>query len=61
MRATLRGWTGALEMFVLEVILEKRRGKGAAFVRFVLLCMSKIFLVLVKLRRVLLRRSGRLL
>jgi hypothetical protein len=42
-------------------VAPERRGKWAAIARFVLLCMSKIFLVIVKLRRWLLRRSGRLL
>lgn len=53
MRDTLRAWTEALETFVLEVILEERRGKRAAIARFVLYLLSKVFLVLVKLRRLL--------
>src|SRR5262245_35262259 len=53
MRDTFRAWSEALETFVLEVILEERRGKRAAIARFLLYCMSKIFLVLVKLRRLL--------
>jgi tetraacyldisaccharide 4'-kinase len=38
---------------VLEVILEERRGKRAAIVRFLLFLLSKVFLVIVKLRRFL--------
>jgi tetraacyldisaccharide 4'-kinase len=53
MRDTLRAWTEAVETFVLEVIFEQRRGKAAALVRTVLLVLSKVFLVAVKLRRVL--------
>jgi len=53
MRDTLRAWTEALETFVLEVILEERRGKRAAIARFALYLLSKVFLVLVKLRRLL--------
>ena len=53
MRDTIRAWTEAIETFVLEVILEERRGKRAAIVRFLLLLLSKIFLVIVKLRRFL--------
>ena len=53
MRDTLRAWSEAIETFVLEVILEERRGKRAAIARFVLYLMSKVFLVLVKLRRLL--------
>jgi len=53
MRDTIRAWTEAIETFVLEVILEERRGKRAAIVRFLLLLLSKVFLVIVKLRRFL--------
>ncbi|MFM1767797.1 MAG: tetraacyldisaccharide 4-kinase [Verrucomicrobiota bacterium] len=53
MRDTLRAWTEALETFVLEVILEERRGKRAALVRGFLYLLSRLFLVGVKLRRVL--------
>ncbi len=53
MRDTLRAWTEALETFVLEVILEERRGKRAAIARFVLYLVSKGFLVLVKMRRLM--------
>ena len=53
MRDTIRAWTEAVETFVLEVILEERRGKRAAIVRFLLFLLSKVFLVVVKLRRFL--------
>jgi tetraacyldisaccharide 4'-kinase len=49
----LRAWTEVLETFVLEVIFEQRRGKRAALVRWLLLGMSKVFLVAVKGRRFL--------
>jgi tetraacyldisaccharide 4'-kinase len=53
MRDTLRAWTEAVETFVLEVILEERRGKAAGLARTLLLLLSKVFLVGVKLRRFL--------
>jgi len=53
MRDTFRAWTEAIETFVLEVILGERRGKRAAVARFFLLLLSKVFLVIVKLRRFL--------
>ncbi len=53
MRDTIRAWTEAIETFVLEVILEERRGKAADLVRLVLFLLSKIFLLVVKLRRFL--------
>ena len=53
MRQTIRAWTEAVETFVLEVILEQRRGKRAAITRFLLLCLSKVFTVAVKIRRFL--------
>lgn len=53
MRDTIRAWTEAFETFVLEVILEERRGKAADFVRLALFLLSKIFLLVVKLRRFL--------
>jgi tetraacyldisaccharide 4'-kinase len=53
MRDTLRAWTEAVETFVLGVILEERRGKAATFARALLFLLSRIFLVLVKLRRFL--------
>lgn len=49
----VRAWTEALETFVLEVIFEQRRGKRAALVRWLLLGLSKVFLVAVKGRRFL--------
>ena len=53
MRDTLRVWQEAVETFVLEVILEQRRDKRAAVVRFLLSLLSKVFVVGVKLRRFL--------
>jgi len=53
MRDTLRAWTEAVETFVLQVILEERRDKAAVVARFLLFLLSKVFLVLVKLRRFL--------
>jgi tetraacyldisaccharide 4'-kinase len=53
MRETIRAWTEAVETFVLEVILEERRDKRAAVVRFLLLLLSKVFQLAIKLRRFL--------
>ena len=53
MRDTIRAWTEAFETFVLEVILEERRGKAADLVRLILFVLSKVFLLVVKLRRFL--------
>src|SRR6187402_1996839 len=53
MRDTLRAWTEAVETFVLQVILEERRDKAAAITRFFLQLLSKVFVVIVKLRRFL--------
>jgi tetraacyldisaccharide 4'-kinase len=53
MRETIRVWTEAVETFVLEVILEERQGKRAAIARAMLLVLSRVFAVLVKLRRFL--------
>src|SRR5437588_78313 len=53
MRETLRVWTENIETFVLEVILEHRPGKRAAFVRFLLSLLSKVCAVAVKIRRFL--------
>src|SRR5438046_10560650 len=53
MREQIRAWTEAFETFVLEVIFEERRGKRAALMRTSLWFLSKIFQVLVKLRRFL--------
>ena len=48
MRQTIRAWTEVTETFVLEVILEDRRGKDAAILRTVLLGLSKLFQIGVK-------------
>ena len=53
MREEIRAWTESFETFVLEVIFEQRKGKRAAFTRGLLYVLSKIFEVLVKLRRFL--------
>jgi tetraacyldisaccharide 4'-kinase len=53
MRDKLRAYTESLETFLLEVILEERRGTRAAIVRALLYCCSKIFQVAVKTRRFL--------
>src|SRR2546421_4728162 len=53
MRETLRVWTETLETFLLEVILEERRGTRAALVRVLLYGCSKIFQVAIKIRRFL--------
>jgi tetraacyldisaccharide 4'-kinase len=53
MRETIRIWTETVETFVLEVILEQRPGRSAAIVRWLLLCLSKVFALAVKIRRFL--------
>src|SRR5678810_980169 len=53
MRDTLRAWTEAVETFVLQVILEERRDRAANIARFLLQLLSKVFVVIVKLRRFL--------
>jgi tetraacyldisaccharide 4'-kinase len=53
MRQSLRTWTENLETFLLEVILEQRRGFKAALVRGILYAFSKVFHVAVKTRRAL--------
>lgn len=53
MREQIRAWTEAFETFVLEVIFGQRKGKRAALMRAGLYVLSKIFQVLVKLRRFL--------
>jgi len=53
MRERFRAWTENLETFVLEVILEERRGPRAAFVRSLLCLCSQMFQVAVKARRFL--------
>jgi tetraacyldisaccharide 4'-kinase len=52
MRETIRIWE-AVETFVLEVILEQRRDRRAAMIRFLLALLSKLFHVGVKVRRFL--------
>jgi tetraacyldisaccharide 4'-kinase len=51
MRETFRDWAEDLETFVLEVIFEQRRGFKSDLTRGLLFGGSKIFQVLVKLRR----------
>jgi tetraacyldisaccharide 4'-kinase len=53
MRETFRVWLEYTETFVLEVILEKRQGKGATIVRGLLHAASKAFEVIIKGRRFL--------
>lgn len=53
MRETLRAWTENLETFLLEVILEERRGTRATLVRGLLFGCSKVFEVAIKVRRFL--------
>src|SRR3954462_8438362 len=53
MRETLRVWTESVETFVLDVIIGERKGKAAAIVRWLLLCLSKVFALIVKIRRFL--------
>ena len=53
MRETFRAWMETTETFFLEVIFEQRRGKLATLLRGVLFGLSKIFEVIVKLRRFL--------
>lgn len=53
MRQQLRAWTENVETFLLEVILEERRGTRAAVVRALLYLCSKVFQLAVKTRRFL--------
>ena len=53
MRERIRAWTESLETFLLEVILEERRGTRAGLVRAILYVLSKLFQVAIKLRRFL--------
>jgi tetraacyldisaccharide 4'-kinase len=53
MLQSLRTWTENVETFLLEVILEQRRGPKAALVRGLLYACSKLFQVGVKIRRTL--------
>jgi tetraacyldisaccharide 4'-kinase len=52
-RETLRNWTETFETFVLEVIFEERRGFAASMTRGTLFALSKVFAVVIKLRRFL--------
>lgn len=51
MRDTIRAMTEAVETFVLEVILDQRRGKRATVIRGCLFALSKVFGLAVKARR----------
>lgn len=53
MRERIRNWTEAFETFVLEVIMEQRRGKRAALARVILFLLSKVFHLAIKIRRFL--------
>src|SRR5580765_617725 len=53
MRERFRVWTENLETFLLEVILEQRRGTRATLVRTLLYGCSKLFQVAIKVRRFL--------
>jgi tetraacyldisaccharide 4'-kinase len=53
MSERLRSWLENGETFILEVILEERRGPRETLVRAGLYCLSKIFQVLVKTRQFL--------
>jgi len=43
MRAMLRTWVGAFEVFILEAILEERRGCLVSIARGILYLLSGIF------------------
>ena len=53
MRDKFRAWMESGETFLLEVILEERKGFKESTVRGILYCLSKVFQVLVKTRRFL--------
>ena len=53
MRENFRSWIEDAETYVLEVIFEERRGKLASTLRTALFGLSKVFELLVKLRRLL--------
>src|SRR5213592_2612942 len=53
MREKFRVWWENFETFVLEVILEERRGTRESLVRGLLFCLSKDFQVAIKMRRFL--------
>jgi tetraacyldisaccharide 4'-kinase len=51
MRERLRAWTERLETFLLEVIVEERRGTREALVGSLLHALSKVFAAAIKTRR----------
>ena len=53
MHEQIRAWTELTETFVLEVIQGQRVGKRAALARMGLFCLSKVFIIAVKFRRLL--------
>jgi tetraacyldisaccharide 4'-kinase len=53
MRERIRAWTESLETFILEVIFEDRHGLRETLVRGGLYGCSKVFQVLIKIRRFL--------
>src|SRR6266550_1884468 len=53
MREQIRVWTENVETFLQEVILEERRGGWATVVRALLYAFSRIYQVVIKLRRFL--------
>jgi tetraacyldisaccharide 4'-kinase len=53
MRESFLAWWENLETFLLEVILDERKGKRATIVRGVLFTWSKVFQVLIQTRRFL--------
>jgi tetraacyldisaccharide 4'-kinase len=55
MRETLRAWVEALEAPYLDTIFERRRGKRAAAARVVLLGLSKVYQVVLSIRRMAIR------
>jgi len=56
MRERLRGWTENLETFLLEVIIEERRGTRESLVRGFAYACSKVFQVAIQTRRFLYNR-----
>ena len=53
MRERIRAWAEATETFFLEVVLEQRNDWQAKLTRAVLLVFSKVFEVVIKIRRLL--------
>ena len=53
MRERFRAWAETIETFFLEVVLEQRRGWEASLTRGILFVLSKVFHVVIKLRRFL--------